>query len=252
MSLDPGQGRVVGVPTAAGSYKFDIQRTDANQVVTRLSFSLTITQPKVEASPASLTLAGLTDGPSATSVVSVGAGIGGQPYTVATTTSDGKAWLSATVSSKSTPGSIQVTANPAGLPAAAYQGALTISLPGANPSSVTVAVALTVQAAAAPMLKADPSAATFALVQGGAAATQAVAVSNTGSGSVQVTVTPTTFTGGNWLSVSPGNRPVTPNTPLTLVLTADPKGLPPGTFNLMARSRLPAAMPKSTSPSRWR
>src|SRR5260370_27859937 len=65
-------------------------------------------------------------------------------YTAAAT---GGAWLSATPTTGNTPGTVTVSANPAGLAPNTYNGMVTIASTGATGSPQTVNVKLTVTAA---------------------------------------------------------------------------------------------------------
>lgn len=214
-----------GVPTAVLNYTIKGSGT--------LSLGAGATDLPVEVSPNSLAFAGKADGPSSLKLFTFGTNIGGGDVSCRTATNDGKNWLSATSIAKITPASVQVTANPAGLAGGTtYQGTVTCTIPGANPKSASVGVTYVVQSSSPPQLVVNPSLMSFALAQGAAASTQAVVVTNPGSGSIPLTVAATTTAGGNWLSVSPASGIVTPNSPLTLAVTADPK-VPPsaGTYS---------------------
>ena len=224
-------GVISGTPTAAGVFNFGVRVQDVQAASAIKTFSITVTASlQISASPTALTFTGKTDGPSSSSLINVSATAVGQPFTFATSTVTGGNWLSATSPVRTTPGSVQVTANPAGLAAGTYQGSVTINNPNSNPPTVTVAVTFTVQASATPQLRVSPASLSVAAVVGGAAATRTVAVTNPGSGSIPVTVTART-NGGNWLSATPGSGNVTPNAPLSVTITADPRGLSSGTFN---------------------
>ena len=239
LSLSPSTGTTVtvsGTPAlaAAGSYSYSVKVTDngtpAPETASQ-SYIGTITAPPVSASPGAFNFSGITDGASTTAVITVGASVAGQPFTAGASTSSGGNWLRVSASTSTTPGAITVTADPSGLPAGIYQGSVNISVPSGNPTSLTVAVTFNVQASTPPQLRATPSGLSFALVQGGLPSTRSVAVSNGGSGAVQATASATTSTGGNWLSVSPSGGMVSATSPLSLVVTADPSGLAPGTYS---------------------
>jgi uncharacterized protein (TIGR03437 family) len=73
-------------------------------------------------------------------------GTGTANFNLASTTTSGGGWLSATSSSTTTPASITVTANPAGLAAGSYRGAVTVSSSGASNGPLTINVEFAVSA----------------------------------------------------------------------------------------------------------
>ena len=81
-----------------------------------------------------------------------------------------------------------------------------------------------------PQIRAQPERLSFSFVQQARAATQRLLISNGGSGSFTFQVGVSTQSGGPWLSVSPLGAEVTPTTPVALDVTADPAGLPAGTY----------------------
>ena len=92
-------------------------------------------------------LAGGSTPPSQTLSVTEGQG-GSLGWT--TTVTQGASWLSASPASGMAPSTMTVSVSPAGLPAGAYSGAVTVSAPGALDSPATVNVTLTVTAAPTP------------------------------------------------------------------------------------------------------
>jgi uncharacterized protein (TIGR03437 family) len=60
--------------------------------------------------------------------------------------------------------------------------------------------------------------------------TQQLSVLNGGTGSFPVSITPTTASNGNWLSVTPTSVSVTQGSPARVTVQVDPTGLPPGRY----------------------
>jgi uncharacterized protein (TIGR03437 family) len=148
-------------------------------------------------------------------------------------TSSTGSWLSATPSSGTTPGSITVSARPAGLTAGTYYGAITIVAAGAASGKQTVTVSLTVSA---PQFSASQSSLALSST-GPAPVVQTVSLSTTGK-SVPFTVS-TNSTG--WLSVTASST----STPANLSITADPTGLGNGVYTGIITVSAPYAQPST-------
>jgi uncharacterized protein (TIGR03437 family) len=143
--------------------------------------------------------------------------------------------------------SIQVTANPSGLPLGVYQGHVNLDLGG---SSIIVPVLLTVEFVGG-SLQLSETGASFKTVAGGPApAAQTIQVQNTGVGNLTGLTATTTINGSeaNWLnaSIAPGFASQT-QTPVTV--TVDPGSLPAGTYYGEVNFNLPksANSPQSVS-----
>ena len=120
------------------------------------------------------------------------------------------AWLSAAVSSTMTPGAITLSANPTGLPAGTYSGTVTIFAPGATNSPITIPVTLAVKTA---VMGVSPSSLTFFGAVDAPQSSQAIAVTNGGTG----TLTWQATADSNWIHPSstsgtaPGSISVLPS-----------------------------------------
>jgi hypothetical protein len=137
-------------------------------------------------------------------------------------TPSGGSWLSASPNG-STPGSVTVSANPAGLAAGVYNGSVAVSSAGAANSPQIVSVTFTVGA----QLSVPSGGITFNYQIGSnPPASASVIVSSTGA-PLAITAMPSTSSGGNWLSVTP----TTGTTQITLTVSASPTGLVVGTYN---------------------
>jgi len=168
-------------------------------------------------------------------------------YGLSVSTSDGGNWLTTSPLTGTTPGIVQVFADPSSLTAGqTYHASIVITAPGATPPSITIPVTVTLDPPVPSVLGLaatglDPNgklqgntlagALTFSAVQGDPPVSQLLSVLNTGGGSLSYTVTASTDNGGNWLSVTaPGVNMATPVAPGSLAVQADPSGLTPGTY----------------------
>jgi uncharacterized protein (TIGR03437 family) len=188
--------------------------------------------PSMSASPTSLTFSGFSHGSvAAPMAVSVNSSSFGLPFQVTTNTASGGNWLQTDVASGSSPATVNVTANPAGLAPGTYQGTVTLTSPYANPSTIAIAVTFNVKTASSGKLVVDSTALAFTATEGAAPATTHLSISNGGSDSIGFLVATATDNGGNWLSVSPANGTVASNAPVALTVTATPGTLPAGVYS---------------------
>jgi uncharacterized protein (TIGR03437 family) len=148
-----------------------------------------------------------------------------------TETAAGGPWLSVAPASGTAPTSPIVTVNPAGLAAGNYQGTVAVRVPNANPAVQMVQVNVFVEPAGPPHLGVAPVAGlSFSYTQASAARTGRIVVSNLGGGSLAFQAAAATTSNGMWLTLSPQSGSATAAAPVSLVVTADPQGLPPGTY----------------------
>ncbi len=205
---------------AAGTYTGDVLVKGVGSPDASLEIPVTITvnaTPQLTATPATLAFnyqtGGATPAPQSFALAS------GNVQVSFTATSPGN-WLQLSPPRGTTPGSVLVTANPAGLPAGTYGGTINVVAYGAT-SSAAVAVTLTITAP--PQLNIAPSQLFFAVPVGGPApAPQTLTVTSTGA--------PLAFTaaaGSIWLGVTPTSG----TTPVTLTVSVNPASLSIGTYN---------------------
>jgi uncharacterized protein (TIGR03437 family) len=214
---------------AVGSYTGSVQITGFGVgSPTTVPVTLTVTAPgTISVSTSSLTFTSPVNGANpAAQTFNVTASSGsGVAYTVATATTTGGNWLTATTSG-TTPGTVSVSINNSGLVAGTYNGTVTVTAPGATNGSQTVAVTLTVTPPPA-ALTLSPTTLTFnAAVGGSAPPSQTVSLSASGNAAIPYSAAATTSTGGNWLSVSPTSG----NTPGTITASVNPSGLTIGSY----------------------
>jgi uncharacterized protein (TIGR03437 family) len=133
----------------------------------------------------------------------------------------GGTWLSVSSSSGSTPATLTVSVNPAGLQPGNYSATVNVGTPTGNPTSQTIGVTLAVTNTAA--ISANPTSLTFTGTAGGSApANETIAISGTSAINLAVSVT-----GAAWLSA----QPATGTTPATVTASVNPAGLAAGTYN---------------------
>ena len=179
-------------------------------------------------SPGSLTFSATSgSGVSTEQSITLSGTLQGIPFTA----SANAPWIRVNPASGTMPNRVQVSVDPTTLAAGNYSGSVRISAPGANPPTVDVAVSLSLTSAQPPRISLGSATLAFSLTQGAQAATRQLAVANIGSGNLTIQVSSSTGTGGNWLSVTPANGVATPNTPVSLTVTANPAGLAPGTYS---------------------
>ncbi len=185
--------------------------------------------PKLTVAPPAIGFTAAVGINPAPAMLSVGnGGQGTIAPTLTTVTATGGAWLGVTwTPSGGTSGGgvvATVTANVAGLAAGSYSGTVIVTDGGASNSPLLVPVTLTIQAGA-PVLALSGTSIGLAAATG-ATATGTVMVTNTGTGVLNFSATPTTVSGGLWLTVSP----TTGTAPATLTITANATGLATGVY----------------------
>jgi hypothetical protein len=206
----------------SGTYEGSItvsNLSDSTQAV--IPVTLTITGGQVTAAPSSLSFIQAQGGavPAAKTIQLTSAG----PGQVAFSTGSNTTWLSVVPASGTTPSTLTVAVNAAGLTPGSYSGAVTIT---GGAGLITVAVALTVTNPAT--LTATPGALRFDYVLGASSAPgpQKVTAASSG-GAIVFSVAAKADNGGKWLSVSANAG----TTPATFNVLVDPTGLAAGSYS---------------------
>ena len=107
---------------------------------------------------------------------------------------------------------------------------LTVSAMGYSQSvSIPIPSSITVSAGSGPQISVQPGLLSFPFTTGAAASSQAVSVLNQGSQPAAISAAASTRSGGNWLSASAGGL-APPFGQAAIPVTADPTGLPEGTY----------------------
>jgi len=185
--------------------------------------------PSLSSAPANFQFSGSSAGiPITAQVLTISSSIPYVPYSVSVSTTSGKGWLSVDASAGVAPSTIQVIADPSELAAGSYSGTIKIQSDVASPRTISIPVLFNVGAGVAPSLAVDQSNLTFPFPAGAGARSQSVRLLDTGGGGFyyHADVLP----GASWLSVAPASGLVTASQAATLTVTANPSGLPAGTY----------------------
>lgn len=179
-------------------------------------------QSKIRLSPTSLDFSA-TEGannltPQTVNISNVGSGTFN--WTVTTTA----AWLSLSPDSGTTPSSFTATVNAAGLTAGTYSTTITVTIVDAN-TPLSIPVTLTIlPATPAATISLSPTSLAFSATAGGSdPAAQTVTISNSGTGTLEWSVTTTAA----WLSLSP----VSGTAPSSFTAAVNIAGLAAGTYS---------------------
>jgi len=145
----------------------------------------------------------------------------------ATVTTATRTWLKLAVSAGSTPASLALRADPAGLPAGNYTGLVTIGS-GDTGESVSIPVSLLSSAPAGVMLLSQTSMAFRAVQSGGTEPPQVFGVLNVGTGAFSWLAD----SSGSWLQVSPNSGESAPGASQasSATVSVDSKGLAVGSY----------------------
>jgi uncharacterized protein (TIGR03437 family) len=184
--------------------------------------------PGIAVATASLSFSAQAGGaPAPSQNFAITADIAAVPFTI---TVDAPSWLNVNPASGQTPRLIEVTADPTSLTKNTYQATIRIQAPNATPSQLIVPVTFNVAASQPAQLQVDKTSLSFTFPKNGSVQTQSLAVANSGGGPLNFTATAQNAPGFRWLSVSPASATATPRAPVSLTVSADPTGLPPGTY----------------------
>jgi uncharacterized protein (TIGR03437 family) len=137
----------------------------------------------------------------------------------------GGGWLVVPPIVSITPITIPVLVVPTGLAPGNYSGIVTITAQGAANSPLNIPISLVVSTS--PLLISNRTSIPFTTSIGGAApANQTISLTSTTPG-IAFTMAAVVTSGGNWLTATPSSG----TTPATLTLSANPAGLPIGTYS---------------------
>ena len=219
-------GTYTGTVTIAATSPTNVANSPQTIPVT-LNITPTAT---LSVSPASLSFTQNTNGSAPAAQTLTVTAVGG-PITFAAnvTLFQGLNWLTvaptnATVSASS-PVTLTVTANGAGLAPGTYNGQISLTSPGAA-NTVVINVAFTVSNA--PTITVSPASLSPVVVQIGGPnpGSQTISVSIAGGGAVAFNAAASVTSGANWLSVTPAAG----TTPGNVVVTFNPAGLGAGIY----------------------
>jgi uncharacterized protein (TIGR03437 family) len=135
-------------------------------------------------------------------------------------------WLSVTPTSGTTPGTLSISVNGAGLTPGTYVGTVVVTAPNASNSPATIQVTIQVNTGTISASPAPSAGLTFTLGAGATApAAQTITLSSTPV-AFGFTAIPTTTSGGPWLFVSPALG----STPASIQVSVSAAGLAVGTY----------------------
>ena len=212
--------------------------------------------PSLSSAPQNFVFSGSSAGaPSLAQVLTISSSIPYVPFSVSVATTDGNGWLSVDASSGVAPRAIQVVADPSALGAGSYSGTITIQSAVASPGAISIPVSFSVGPGLPPSLALDQSNLTFTFPAAAQARSQSIRLLNTGGGTLSFSAA--VLPGSPWLTVAPASGQATPSLAATLTATANPSGLPAGTYTGAIAIKtanagsvtIPVTMTLSTNPS---
>ncbi len=211
VAANPGTASRTGSVTVADQTATIIQ-SGTTPLLTATPSSFTYSYQTTAPAPGDLTLSLFTNVSSLSITASVDA-----------------SWLTVTPTQRTAPGTLIVSANPAGLAPGGYSGAITIAASGT--SSLTVPVSLTVSSSQPPQLSVNSRGINHSFAQGSRLVRrERISVENTGGGSLAFQAIAAADQSGNWLSVTPASGSATLSEPALVTVSVDPAGLAPGTY----------------------
>jgi len=216
---------------AAGSYTAQVSFTSGGSTPATVSVSLNVSETPavIGASPAALqfsTSAGINPASQNLTVSNLGGGILSWLATVGYTTTSGWLAISPPGGNAPTTATVSVDVVTPVLPAGTYRGQILVfALSGATNSPLSVPVTLVVTSPA--QLAVSPQFLSFQATQGSSAVvTQALSITNAGSGALNWTASATTSNGGDWLRLSATQGAA----PAAITVSANPAGLAAGVY----------------------
>jgi hypothetical protein len=213
-----------GVPVSTYAYVFytndngQLTRVPGFTNGTSVSFP-NVTPPTLGVSPSSLSFSAAPGGsnPASQTISVTNLGTGTLGWTVNSSAS----WLHVSPPNGTNTGAVTASVSISGLTAGTYTATLVVTAPAATNSPMTVPVTLVV---APPTLSVNPSNLSFSAFQGqGNPASQTLSIMNSGSGTVQWTVT----SSATWLTLSPASG----TAPSVLSVSVNTSGLALGVYN---------------------
>jgi len=208
----------------AGTYNALIVIKAINAAIRPVNIPVTLTvnpPPTIGYSPTSFSFTATQGGSNppnqSLSISNTGGG------TLSWSVSDDVTWLTLNPISGTDSGTVTLSANIAGITAGTYNALITITAAGATNSPVSIPVTLTVNPPP-PTIGYNPTSFNFSATQGGSnPPDQTLSISNTGSGTLNWSVS----VDATWLSLNPTNG----TNSGTVTLSVNIAGLPEGTYN---------------------
>ncbi|MDP2999868.1 MAG: IPT/TIG domain-containing protein, partial [Bryobacterales bacterium] len=186
--------------------------------------------PAVAVAPQSLSFAAQSGGPRAVHrVLNVTGSVAGSPYTVTVEMEGGGEWLSAKPLRGTLPAAVEVNAEAIDLSRGVYRGVVRIAAPNATPPVLAVPVTFTVTPSPLGKYLVEPGELVFHFAQGTSASTRTLTLSSVGSAEQRFTAG-ASVEDGSWLGVSTLAGSAKASDPASLMVTANPGRLDPGTY----------------------
>lgn len=149
------------------------------------------------------------------------------PAAFTVTTASGGDWLSVKPAASQTPAAFLVSAEPGTLAAGEYSGSVSVAVPGAAATPLTLPVTLRVSGASSPLMRLSRRRVNFVYQTGqGVPAAKTIGVSSTGA-TVAYAVSTNVGTGGAWLSVGSAAG----STPSDITVSVNPSSLVAGVYS---------------------
>ena len=155
------------------------------------------------------------------------------PFSASAATSSGNNWLKVSTTGGSVAAfgtsSLSITADPSQLPPGTYSGTVTVTFPGTqSPPPISV---VAVVSGTDPNIGLSQTGLRFQAVAGGTATSpQTITVFNEGAGTLNFSASPSTISGGPWLSVSPSSGSSSASSDGSVTVSVNPAGLQPGDY----------------------
>jgi trimeric autotransporter adhesin len=164
-------------------------------------------------------------------------------------------WLKASINGGNMPATVAISVDPSQLGAGNYKGTVTITAPQSSTPASTINVSASIGLGAAAKITVNKASLDFAFTQGATPGQSSLTVTNTGGGTLTFNAAASTSRGGQWLKVFPTSGTVTPNSAVSLNVTATPGALAVGSYtgtialtsNTAGQAKVPVTMALSPS-----
>ncbi|MFN7925315.1 MAG: putative Ig domain-containing protein [Bryobacteraceae bacterium] len=223
-------GTLSGTPSEAGSFRFTLSVTDSRGNPGTKACSMRVLGP-LTAAPTALTFTADASGavPPAQGL-SVAAAFADAGITSQAFTDTSFNWLRVSAGDKA-PALLRVTVDTGSLGPGTYRGQITVTSDSASNRSVAVPVTLVINNARTPQIVPLPASVRFLAPREGARVPgQVLALVNPNTQVRPFSISVSTSTGGNWLTVTPALGSVSANNPVDLQVRANASDLQAGTY----------------------
>ena len=249
LSLNPSTAAINGTPIVLGVFPWVALVTDQAGVSAAKAFTIQINvdpgqEPRLVARPNRLLFSYVRRSPAETKRLFVpNEGPGSLSFQAVFSTQSGGPWLTVSPAAGQAtavdPPSLDVTADPAGVPAGTYFGEIRIVGTSGQVLAVPVVMAISSRQQ---MLRLSQTGLQFTSVSGGAdVPVKNIQILNGGLGVMGWNIGVSTLSGGSWLGVNPLEGASAPSDPATVDVRVNPRGLAPGPYYGLAEVAAPVA-----------